>query len=133
MAAGTFNLEGKWRMQQGATYYLPIRWMNQNSVVYDLSSANYSAKLQVRQSLTLDDSAESFTCTSATDDGITLSAGAGTDPNIVVIIAADKTALLDYIKGYWSLHVIYKDGDPDEEEDIRLLEGTVDIVLDATR
>jgi hypothetical protein len=116
MPAGTFNLTGADRLEQGATALFTVTWKNSAGEVYDLSS-NYTATLSVSESLY---EPPALTATSDAGD-ITLDAST----NITVVLSDELTTVLDFTSGFWELVLT----NTSTGVVTRLLEGTVEITL----
>lgn len=115
MPAGNYDLY----IEQGATFNKQLTW--KDSVGNPVNLTGYTARLQIRTSLT-----ESTTIASLTQgSGITLGGALGT---IVLLLSAVQTAAITQTKGVYDLELQSGDGTV-----TRLLEGKVTIKPEVTR
>lgn len=114
MAASTYNL----LIEQGATFTLSLVWKDSEGDPVDLTG--YSARMQVRPSVTSEDVLLSLT----DQDGIVL----GGDGSIVVQASATQTAAISSKRGAYDLELEDQDGTV-----TRLLQGVVTISPEVTR
>jgi len=113
MPAGTFNLTGQYRVEQGATYTLEITVTDSAGAVYDMSGATAAAKIrETKSSVT----SFAFTCTINTGTGV-----------ITVTMAATDTAAITITSGFWDLELTQG------STVTRLLEGTVVVSQEVTK
>ncbi|MFA5340306.1 MAG: hypothetical protein WC332_00875 [Clostridia bacterium] len=112
MPAGTFNLTGNYRMEQGSTYTLEVT-VTDDSGVYDMSTATAAAKLRETADAT---TAYEFDCTINSTTGV-----------ITVTMSATDTADIAITSGVWDLELT------EGTTVTRLLEGTVTISPEVTK
>jgi len=129
MPAGTLNLEGALRIEQGASYRLGVAWRDTAGVLRDLSTG-WTARLQVR--LRRQSPTAMLSLTSDPDGGIRLTNGAlepgeSHPTNIKIHVSPVRSAELKAERACYDLELALGN------EVIRLLEGTVQISANVTR
>lgn len=116
MSAGKYDFY----IEQGATFYQPIVWKDENDDPVDLTG--YTARMQIRKTVKSTDPLISLT---TTNGRITLGGAQGT---VTLEIAAEDTADFTTFCGVYDLEVEASDGTV-----TRLLEGQVEISREVTR
>lgn len=115
MTAGIYDII----IEKGATWNPVITWKNSDGTAIDLTG--YSARLQVRESVTASSTVISLTSGS----GITLGGTAGT---ISLLLSATDTAALTFEKGVYDLELVSGSGVV-----YRVLQGRVTVSPEVTR
>jgi hypothetical protein len=113
MPAGTFNLTGDYRIEQGATYSFTVTITTSAGAVYPLTGMTAAAILRETKATTAH---TDFTCAVAESTGI-----------ITVSLTASETAAITITSGYWDLELT------SGTTVTRLLEGTVEISQECTK
>jgi hypothetical protein len=129
MPAAQFDLTGKYKIEQGATYKLGLRYKNRDGTIVNLS--NWFAKMQARYRTDAEEtifSVDSHVPNDYANGGIILSDGASETPNIVIIVPQSQTSLITIRKGVYDIVLT----SPDNLA-IRVMEGVVEIDLGVTR
>ena len=106
-------------IEQGSTFSYSLTWKDANGQVRNLSSG-WTARLQVRESVTSSSTAISLTSSA----GITLS---GNTPNIVLGISATDPSALTIKQGVYDLELV------NGSNVYRLLHGNVSVSPEVTR
>ena len=114
MAAGTFNLTGAYRVEQGATHMFTVTITNEDGSVYDLTGATAAAQIRETKAST---SASDYTCTIDTATGV-----------ITCTMASTITDDITFTSGFWDLELTETSG-----RVVRLLEGSVTVSLETTK
>lgn len=113
MPAGTFNLTGDYRIEQGSTFSMTITITDENGAVYALTGATAAAILRE----TYASSAHTdFTCSVAESTGV-----------ITVSLTAAETAAITITSGVWDIELT------EGTTVTRLLQGTVEISPEVTK
>ncbi len=113
MPAGTFNLTGDYRIEQGSTFALTVTVTTSAGAVYPLTAMTAAAKLRATAAST---TSYAFTCAVAESTGV-----------ITVSMTATETAAIAITAGVWDLELT------SGATVTRLLEGTVDITAEVTK
>jgi hypothetical protein len=114
MAAGTFNLTGVYRVEQGATHTFTVTITNEDGSIYDLTGATAAAQIRETKASA---SASAYTCTINTTTGV-----------ITCTMANTITDDITFTSGFWDLELTETGG-----KVVRLLEGTVTVSLETTK
>jgi hypothetical protein len=113
MPAGTFNLTGDYRIEQGATYALTVGITDDNGAVYAMPTATAAAILrETKDAVAHTD----FTCSINSTTGV-----------ITVSLTATETSAITITSGFWDLELT------EGTTVTRLLEGTVEISQEVTK
>lgn len=116
MAAGKYDFE----IEQGTSLAKPFVWKDGDGVPVDLSG--YTARMQVRQSVTSDTVLQELL---STDGTIVLGGAAGT---ITLTLSATAMAAITWKRGKYDLELVASNGFV-----TRLLEGVVTVSKEVTR
>lgn len=114
MPAGTLNLTGQNRVEQGATHTFTVTITNEDGSVYGMTGASAAAQIRETKSSA---TSYAYTCTINTTTGV-----------ITAIMANTITDDITFTSGFWDLELTEQSG-----RVIRLLEGTVEISLEVTK
>jgi hypothetical protein len=113
MPAGTFNLTGDYRIEQGATFTLTVTVTTSTGAVYPLTAMTAAAILR-----------ETKATTAHTDFTVAVAESTGV---ITVSLTATETAAITITSGYWDLELT------SGATVTLLLEGTVEISQEVTK
>ena len=113
MPAGTFNLTGDFRIEQGSTFSFTITVTSDTGAVYPLTGATAAAILRETYSTTAH---TDFTCAVAESTGV-----------ITVSLTAAETAAITITSGVWDIELT------EGTTVTRLLQGTVEISPEVTK
>ena len=113
MPAGTFNLTGDFRIEQGSTFSFTITVTDSVGAVYPLTGATAAAILGETYSATAQ---TDFTCEVAESTGV-----------ITVSLTAAETAAITITSGVWDIELT------EGTTVTRLLQGTVEISPEVTK
>lgn len=123
MISGEYN----YVIEQGQSWIRYLKWRNSDSTGKDLSGANWTATLKIRPFPGHVGTPIEYLSKGL---GITLSDGSGTPAsvNIQLSLSALETAVLDFLKGFYTLELVNND----TPITYRLLEGTVFLSKECT-
>lgn len=116
MAAATYDFE----IEQGTTLLKPIVWKDSAGTAVNLTG--YSAKMQIRKSVSSDDVLLEL---STTNSKLSITPLTGT---ITLIFSAATTAAIDWSRGKYDLELTSGDGTV-----TRLIEGEITVSKEITR